>query len=133
MALCLALSPVQYGWTPGPSKHCQPPLNGRISMIVSECCMGLVDSRIIVLRRCGSCLVITARAGVTTVRRKWVRDGTTNVLRTDDNRSTGNYPPRPRKNSSTPQNLQAVRQAKGIRRNLSHAILSPGKLASQGG
>src|SRR5436190_23878425 len=46
MASSFALSPVQYGWTPGPSKHCQPPRNGRISMTVMLCCAGLAKSGI---------------------------------------------------------------------------------------
>src|SRR5438874_5363730 len=46
MASSFALSPVQYGPTPGASKHCQPPRNGRISIIVAPGCMGLADSGI---------------------------------------------------------------------------------------
>src|SRR5438093_12415577 len=46
MASSFALSPVQYGPTPGASKHCQPPRNRRISIIVAPGCMGLADSGI---------------------------------------------------------------------------------------
>jgi hypothetical protein len=47
MAASFALSSSIRGYTPGTSKHCQPPRQERISMMVTLCCTGLAESGII--------------------------------------------------------------------------------------